>query len=69
MKNGCDGEPANKQRSIELPVIEDVDSLQLAYMSVAQRLAAKTLDAARGKVLLQTIQCAARNLEAYQSEE
>jgi hypothetical protein len=54
---------------IELPVIEDVDSLQLAYMSVAQRLAAKTLDAARGKVLLQTIQCAARNLEAYQSEE
>jgi hypothetical protein len=54
---------------IELPVIEDADSLQLAYMSVAQRLAAKTLDAARGKVLLQTIQCAARNLEAYQSDE
>ena len=50
---------------IELPIIEDTDSLQLAYMSVAQRLAAKTLDAARARVLLQTIECAARNLAAY----
>lgn len=48
---------------IELPVIEDIDSLQVAYMSVARRLMNKTLDAARAKVLLQTIERAARTLQ------
>ena len=54
---------------IELPIIEDADSLQLAYMSIAQQLASKKLDAARARVLLQTIECAARNLESYADED
>ena len=54
---------------IELPVIEDIDSLQLAYMSIAQQIVSKKLDAARAKVLLQTVECAARNLEHYPQDD
>jgi hypothetical protein len=53
---------------IEIPLIEDADSLQVAYMSIAQQLTSKKLDAARARVLLQTIECAARNLESYDSD-
>lgn len=49
---------------IELPMIEDPDSLQIAYMSVARQLMNKNLDAARAKVLLQAIGCAANMLPA-----
>jgi len=53
---------------IEIPLIEDADSLQVAYMSIAQQLTSKKIDAARARVLLQTIECAARNLESYDSD-
>ena len=53
------------ESEIDLPVIEDVDSLQIAYMSLAKRIAAGKIAAAEAKVLLQVIDRAAENLEHY----
>jgi hypothetical protein len=41
------------EEEIELPVIEDVDSLQIAYISLAKRIATGKIAAAEAKLLLQ----------------
>src|SRR5205807_2916743 len=50
---------------IELPLIEDPESLQVAYMSIAQQVISKKLDARQARVLLQIVESASRNLDAF----
>ena len=48
--------------SIDLPLIEDQQSLQLAYMKVAQQVASNKIDPAQARVLLQVLDKAGRGL-------
>jgi hypothetical protein len=77
---GC-GSPALRQQdycffhgqmragSIEIPVIEDQHSLQLAFVRLAQQVAAGKIDPAQAKVLLQIFESAGRNLPAESRQE
>jgi hypothetical protein len=55
--------------SIEIPVIEDQHSLQLAFVRLAQQVAASKIDPAQAKVLLQIFESAGRNLPAESRQE
>jgi hypothetical protein len=50
--------------SIDLPVIEDQRSLQIALTKLAQQVASNKIDAVQAKLLLQILESAGRNLPA-----
>ena len=52
---------------LDLPLIEDQSSLQLAYMKVAQQVAANKIDPAQARVLLQVLAKAGRGLPKSES--
>jgi hypothetical protein len=50
------------QQNHELPLIEDQRSLHLAYLDLAKSVSTQTISVAHGKLLLQILQSAGKNL-------
>ena len=55
--------------SIDIPVIEDLHSLQVAFTRLAHQVAANKIDAGQAKVLLQILQSAGRTLPDNEGRE
>lgn len=60
----CHFHAAAHAPNIEMPVIEDQRSLQIAFTKLAQQVATNKIDAAQAKLLLQILETAGRNLPA-----
>lgn len=54
--------------ALDFPVIEDQDSLQVAYTRLAQQVVTGRIKAGEAKVLLQILQSAANNLDVNETE-
>ena len=54
---------------LNIPLIEDRESLQLAYMNLARQVVSNKLDARQASVLLQIFEGASRNLDACNPDE
>ena len=58
-----------KSPAFELPVVEDVHSLQVAYTRLAQQVLTERLRPQQARVLLQILQSAAKNLPEREEDD